>query len=418
MVRSKQVQMMLRVFEKCDIKDVKVSLYPLHSINSFTNCLQSFSKLKIESDPDTDYFYFYQPMDTLNSFGKATADLFCDKEDEACKARMNSFGDASTLDVKYDSVSRAAKLTIMWAPKEQSLDVAASKKRRVEVGILEQGVAANQESYESGLSGLLTVLGENKEPSPVLFNFPARHRKTADTFTASFPPPTGIHPTLQLSVSSSTSPNPDGKCSPHAYLTLPNVIFADRYQLADSLFLASKNLTGTPQISTPVDLEAPAYNTSTWGSNALVQLAPPKDTKGAFTSEIPLHLRYVAPKDSGGQAIELPYPVVFWACDPVADADLSKSPFDNAHLGYDDLFPQGTTFWHINPKPESGDHITSQLVVPALEEEAASTIAFGTAAVVILGFTWVLWKVIRGVVANGYGTKLAVEEKKEDKKKK
>lgn len=354
-------------------------------------------------------------MDTLQSFGKASGDVFCDKQDEACKARMHSFGDASTLDVKYDSISRTAKLSIMWSPSEQSLDVAANKKRRVEVGILEQGSATNQESHESGLSGLLTVLGENKEPSPVLFNFPARHRKTADTFTASFPPPTGIHPTLKLTVSSSTSPNPDGKCSPYAYLTLPNVIFADRYQLADSLFLASKNLAGTPQISTPVDLEAPAYNTTTWGSNALIQLAPPKDADGAFTSEIPLHLRYVAPKDSGGQAIELPYPVVFWACDPVADADFSKSPFDNAHLGYDDLFPQGTTFWHVNPQPESGERITSQLVVPALEEKAASTIELGTAAVVILGFTWVLWKVIRGVVANGYGTKATV---KEDKKKK
>lgn len=130
------------------------------------------------------------------------------------------------------------------------------------------------------MTGGLTVLGEHTKPSPVLFNVPARHRRhnevaAGSSFSAKFLEPTGLHPALHLTVSSARPPVDDAYCAIHAHFTLPKTIFADRYQLADDLFLQSKNLTALRYSSSPVDLEAPAYATKPWGSGVLLELAPP-----------------------------------------------------------------------------------------------------------------------------------------------
>ena len=45
----------------------------------------------------------------------------------------------------------------------------------------------------------------------------------------------------------------------HAYLTLPKQLFADRYQLFGSLIYELEGLKTVHYITSPVDLEAPAY---------------------------------------------------------------------------------------------------------------------------------------------------------------
>lgn len=287
------------------------------------------------------------------------------------------------------------------------------------------------------MSGALTVLGEQKTPSPVVFAVPARHRQldgdevgggSGSFFSAEFLQPAGLHPTLQLSMSSANPPVEDAYCAVHAHLTLPKTVFADRYQLSDELFLASKNLSALRWSSEPVDLEAPAYATKTWGSGVLVELAPllpggvslsedngeravaeaeagGKDQQeGPWTAEVPLHLRYLEPNSEGYQDVEVPYPAVFWACTAEEGTKFPNSPFERTNLGYDALFGPRTVFWHVEPRPANEDgRLTCPVRVPVLDVDDAQWVRTGTAAAVLLGFGWVLCRLLRTLVRKGYG---------------
>ncbi|PNY23460.1 Uncharacterized protein TCAP_06602 [Tolypocladium capitatum] len=254
--------------------------------------------------------YFYQELEDLSAFvGSATRDV-CPELDSICQSRMRSLHAAASLDISFNSAAQALKVTAFWPLRERAITVPGSSKRRTEVGILTKDAAPKLEPHEIGVSGVLSVLGEQKGPSPSLFAFPSRHRLSDASFSSEFLPPTGLHPTLRLRLSSNKPPVEDAGCVPHAYLTLPKTIFADRYQFDDELFLASKNLTRSRYTSLPVDLEAPAYTTKTWGSSLLLELAPPmSEGSQAWTAEVPLHLRYLEPSAAGYVPIEVPYPV-------------------------------------------------------------------------------------------------------------
>lgn len=289
------------------------------------------------------------------------------------------------------------------------------------MGILTLDDSSKPEPHEIGMAGGLTVLGEHTKPSSVLFNLPARHRLHEDSspssFSAKFLEPTGLHPTLQLRFNSAKPPVDDAYCAVHAHLTLPKAIFADRYQLADDLFLKSKNLTALRYSSSPVDLEAPAYATKPWGSGVLLELAPPS-TEGKndeWTAEIPLHLRYLEPVAGGYTDVEVPYPAVFWACSSEEGTKFPSSPFERVNLGYDALFGPRTVFWHVEPLPTAGDaagRLMSTVRVPVLETGQANWVRVGTAAAVVVGFTWVLWKLMAAFSKSGYSKEKKVDEKK------
>lgn len=312
----------------------------------------------------------------------------------------------------------------MWPHETQPLSVEATQGHRTEVGILGADPSTHKEEHEVGLSGLITVLGEHKKPSPVAFAIPARHRDAGASFTSAFVGPAGLHPTLRLSVSSPRPPpiGDPSTCAIHAHFTLPKTIFADRYQLSDELFLASKNLTALRYMSSPVDLEAPVYATSAWGSNVLLRLAPPAaDNEGTWTAEVPLHLRYLKPSPEGYADVEVPYPAVFWACDAPAGLPLGNNPFDRSSLGYDALFDPQTVFWHVEPRPATGDRIMSPIRVPVLGSGDASWVRSGTAAAILLGFGWVVGTLLRAYFKSGYGRQTsqaaAAKKAKAEKKK-
>ncbi len=272
----------------------------------------------------------------------------------------------------------------------------------------------NMKSHELGVSGTLTVLKEHTKPSAVFFAFPARHRASHASFSSRFVAPTGLHPTMQLGFDSNKPPVDAGSCKMYAYLTLPRTIFADRYQLGDDLFLASKNLTAAPYTSLPVDLEAPEYTTSVWGSTVLLQLAPPamRAYPDAWTAEVPLHLRYLKPSKTGIEDIEVPFPAVFWACEPVKSVDFTKSPFDRTHLGYDDLFEDGTIFWHVYPRGHGGNRVMesrlmSSISVPVLNDSASDWVGTGTTAAISIGFAWILWTLLSGFIRSGHKSNAA-----------
>ena len=354
----------------------------------------SFTPLPRDQFPQSAAFQFFQALESLSRFSRYAAEVLCPAADEDCAAQASRLVDAVSLDVSYDAIGRVLKATALWPHASQPLHIPA-RQHRAEVGILAEDKPPNLEPQELGVSGILTVLGEDSRPSPVLFSFPSRHRSAGASFSAEFPPPTGFHPTLKISLDSNKSPWEDRYCSPYAYITLPSILFPDRYQLADDLFLASKNLSALRYASEPVDLEAPDYVMNLWGSAVLVELSPPATGEPQpWSVEIPLHLRYLEPSRGGYRDVEVPYPAVFWACDAEEGTKFATNPFDQTNLGYDTLFGPRTVFWHADPRPSSADgRLTNKLTVPVLDLDKSRWVNAGTAAAILLGFVWVGWKI-------------------------
>lgn len=227
---------------------------------------------------------------------------------------------------------------------------------------------------------------------------------------------------MQLNITDSLPPpKTDGNCALHAHLTLPQVIFADRYQLNGDLFMDSHKLSALRYITDPVDLEAPEYALSTWGSILLLELAPPvssskREANGPFIATIPLHLRYLKPSPSGYRNVSIPVPVLFWACTAEEGSKFAINPFDRINLGYEGLFGPRTMFYHLSPDGEG----YVPLKVPVLKlgdgdgAWGADVIEIGTAAVIVLGLLWVLWMLGRVLLKEGYG---APKKEKQEKKK-
>lgn len=207
----------------------------------------------------------------------------------------------------------------------------------------------------------------------------------------------------------------------------------DKYQLSDPLFLASKNLSALHYSSSKVDLEAPSYTVDTWGSSVLLALSPPSSTPGnkkeEWTAQIPLHLRYLPPSSGtkGLTEVGIPYPVVFWACTADEGSKFPNNPFDRVNLGYEGLFGPRTMFYHVTPQVagptdtfssgnDSGGRLMNALTVPVLDLDRAWYVESATAAVVLLGFGWVVWCLGRVWYAQGYGKKTSIKRAVEEKK--
>ncbi|KAJ6444705.1 hypothetical protein O9K51_03101 [Purpureocillium lavendulum] len=379
---------------------------------------EAFTNMTIEPATGKEGFYFFQELNDLSAFVGASVGTICSSSSSVCESRLRNLRTAASLDISYDSGSKTLKATPFWPLKQRALAVPSSPGRRTEVGIFAQDTPPKAAAHEIGVAGLLSVLGQQKEPSATVFSFPSRHRISESHFSSDFLEPAGLHPTLQLRMSSAKPPLEDDNCALHAFFTLPKTIFADRYQYEDELFLASKNLTASRHTSLPVDLEAPAYTTKTWGSSVLLELAPPVSGQdGEWTAEVPLHLRYLKPSASGTVPIEIPYPALFWACEVAGEVDFATNPFDRRHLGYDSLFSTQTGFWHWKPNPVVGNRITSAIYVPVLKDEGAAWIRLGTTLAVGLGFAWVMWKLLGVYMVSGYGSTDATARKNKKKSK-
>ncbi|KAI0879582.1 PIG-X [Hypoxylon argillaceum] len=377
---------------------------------------ESFTKLPTDRFSHSTAFQYFQPFDTLADLATYARLYACTPGDRDCRRWAHELENAVSLDLSYDAISHVVKISTVWPEGQQKLLIDAHPDHRTEVGILTPDSPGHLESHELGVTGLLTVLGEDTKPSPVLFAFPSRHKDAESTFTSTFLQPLGLHPTLQLKIDSSKPPLPDSSCSLHAYLTLPRTIFADRYQLGDDLFLASKNLTAVRHMSHPVDLEAPDYAMKVWGSSMLLELQPPSaEDNSPWTAEIPLHLRYLSPAEGGYSPIHVPWPALFWACTTEEGTKFPNSPFDRVNLGYDGLFGPRTLFWHVNPKSEGNVGLNHQIRVPVLDANKTKWIGTGTAAVVLVGFAYVVFKLASVFLRTGYGSQKPAKESEKKK---
>lgn len=231
-----------------------------------------------------------------------------------------------------------------------------------------------------------------------------------------FQQPAGLHPKIVISFPKCGElfQPKEGYCALHAYLTLPSSLFIDRYQLSDSLFLASQKLIALRSLSGEQDLEAPDWAITRWGSAALLELAHPDqatldDNSDTWNVTIPTHLRYLKWKsnstDSSETSIDIPYPVVFWACEADEGLKMSTSPFDRVNLGYDGLFGPKTMFYHIPSALEEGESLLRKLNVPVLGSSDAFGVQIGTLLAIVLGFGWVFWQLLRATVRHEKNSK-------------
>ena len=132
----------------------------------------------------------------------------------------------------------------------------------------------------------------------------------------------------------------------------------------------------------------------------LLELAPPTRSKisgsSAWNADIPLHLRYLKPNEGGQRDIEVPWPVVFWACPADEGTKMNTNPFDRMSLGYEGLFGPRTMFYHLTPRParERGSLI-ELLQVPVLDVNQVEYVEIGTMVAIFLGTLWLVAKLIR-----------------------
>jgi hypothetical protein len=107
---------------------------------------------------------------------------------------------------------------------------------------------------------------------------------------------------------------------------------------------------------------------------------------------------------------------VFWACTTEEGTKFPSSPFERVNLGYDGLFGPRTVFWHVDPAPlVPGGRLINEVQVPVLDMVKSGWVGAGTAAVVLFGFGWIVWKLVAVYLTTGYGPAKQMEalEKKE-----
>ncbi|KAL6243286.1 protease B nonderepressible form [Rhinocladiella similis] len=377
---------------------------------------------------------YYTLLPTVRHLASYLQQTICKPSDITCIHTASLLNLADAIDFDYNSISHALTLTVLWSKQPEviydpigefttfdawNLDIQSSLNDKVEVGILSPSPATEPSDLQ--LSGFLTAVGTDDHPKATLFSFPSRHHSLDPTqrrdqqYRVSFDQPTGLHPILKISfpnaeslVEPQTKP-PGSVCALQTYLTLPSHLFADKYAFLsnDPLFQKSHNLGQLHSIAGETDLEAPDYVVDKWGSTMLLDIRTPgmEEEEGSARSAsstrqwnvtIPLHLRYLEPTSGGHSDVEVPWPIVFWACTAEDGTKFPVNPFDRIYLGYDGLFGPRTMFYHLDPAPAvgSGGRLVERISVPVLDTETASsrTIELVTLATIALGFVWVLLK--------------------------
>lgn len=375
---------------------------------------------------------YYFKASSLNNLVAWLQRNVCKPSDVVCRHDVALLNLADYLDFDYDSISHALIVTAYWSkppavlmdPVGQwttydhwNLAVDGLAKDRNEIGILTTN--PGQEPTQLHMEGFLTVVGEDDEPKPTMFFFPSRHHSLGDNqrkiqrYQVSFNAPSGLHPIMRITFPSGSDlarpqdSTDDSTCGLHAYLTLPSVLFADEYAFPttdmDPLFTEAHNIISLRSLSGERDLEAPDYAVQKWGSALLLELATPEAKAGQSTASwnvtVPLHLRYLEPAEGGTQEAEIPWPIVFWACTSDEGTKFTVNPFDRVNLGYDGLFGPRTMFYHLEPQVLQDQRLVETLRVPVLDPGRTS---FGAAelltmALVIGGFLWVGWMVVREI---------------------
>lgn len=388
----------------------------------------------------TSSLQYYSLLPSLNHLVAYWQRSICTRLDALCTRDAALLNLADSLDFDYDSISHTLTLTAFWSKPPSvlydpiagsttqnswAIDIyRASKFDRVEVGVLSSSQAID--AHDLRLSGFLTVVGEDEKPKSTLFSFPSRHhvlppQQRKQVYTASIRQPQGLHPTLRISFPSASAlkwpenrPD-DSVCALQSYFVLPSYVFPDEYAFksGDPQFARTHNIDSTHSISGETDLEAPDYVVKRWGSTLLIEPTVPSANgsssalRGEWDITIPLHLRYLSPSEGGQSQVDVPWPIVYWACTAEEGTKFPVNPFDRVNLGFDGLYGPRTIFYHLEHLPSSEDsRLVGTLSVPVYNSSrlSAGTIELATMVVVAAGFFWVVAKLWPGIASQVRGS--------------
>ena len=379
---------------------------------------------------------YYSLLPSLNHLVAYLQRNICSRSNPLCAHDASLLNLVDSFDLDYDSISHSLTLTAFWSkppavlydPVSEStiekawlLDIGKySSLHRVEVGVLQSSPPTN--SHELKLSGFLTVIGEDDSPKPTLFAFPSRHHtlpgsQINQVYRVSVQQPQGLHPTLKISFPSPSAlkwpeNRPEGStCALQSYFVLPSYIFADEYAFmsGDPLFAESHHIQATHSISGETDLEAPDYVVKGWGSTLLIEPSLPSVNTSsmrlggdAWDVTVPLHLRYLTPSPGGQSSVDMPWPIVYWACTAEDGTKFPVNPFDRVNLGFEGLYGPRTMFYHLFPAPHSvAGRLVGELHVPVYSGNkiGASVVELTTMVVIAVGFLWVVAKLWPGFMS-------------------
>ncbi|EWC45055.1 hypothetical protein DRE_06194 [Drechslerella stenobrocha 248] len=359
---------------------------------------------------------FYTPDPAvLSAILRTLGNKVCESTKRGCKEDMLQLQTASSVDIKYNATSQELDVHALWGSyssgntKEKAWDISVvpqTPSSRVEVGVFSRGDPV--EAEEISLHGKIAVVGDDEELKPALFSISSRHHSTgANIYTADFQQPPGLHPKLETTIALGGA-SPADECTLNAYFTVPQPFFVDPYQLEDAKLMKSYGISNVRVVEGETDLEAPVWAVTKWGAVVVAEL----DTQDYFENRVkdrlpmeftlPLHLRYLpSHPEKTNQTATLPWPTVFWACRAESGDKMATNPFDRKMLGYEEYFPEQTYFYHITPKLFNRTLSTSSLEVPILNSRYSQAIEWGTIGVVVIGFAWVLAKVVLSLLGSG-----------------
>lgn len=336
---------------------------------------------------------FYTPLAT-NIVGDdgILADYFHPQELQHAKSIFISYG-STPISANANQLPSDIFIEVYWEDRPaESIIKKATRDSKTEVGLFTLDPAYNRDGTQFGLSGLIRNL-DKKQFDKTLFYIHSKHRyQPSGGYSAAFHTPLGLHPKHVLTLDSLEHP-PHSSCKLYSKYTIPKSLFLDQYQLADlersnAATSATGKLIG---VWGETNLEAPVWSVDGWGSEAVVQIFTHDRT--AFDFELPMHSRYEVPLENTTQVErDLPWPVVFWACQD--DEKDEKAYPEIEGLGYGSLFPDDTLFYHLNPQTQL---LSSSYHIPVAPSEKYNIVHSVTVAVILGGVLWIVMKTVLNV---------------------
>ncbi|KAK9472006.1 PIG-X [Dipodascopsis tothii] len=402
--------------------------------------------------------HYLQTANTDGSvFAAHVAGTYC--ADEACRTAAAGLASADSWTVSVDRQTTDARfrdkivVEAYWAHGNWSEKIVPAAGSRVEVGVL--GRLADSDDTDVTLGGILAVVGETEQFTPTMIDFTPRHRAAArqTVYRADFRKPYGLHPKHVTKIAGDFAPpdvayadvdledalefTEDGDvvpaastkaaCKLHAYYTLPNFLFVDKYQLSDLADAKAGGVQRVVGIWGETDLEVPVWMVDGWGSSVLLEVLPSprpppiplRPGLEYMELEIPMHSRYEVPDwNTSVVTHEVPWPVLFWACPAAVSEDrLRKNPFESSPLGVERFFDAGTTFHYLTPNLNASTaaeptHLTSELRIPVVPLETYRWVQPVTVVVIVFGCFWIFYKTACGWRRDGGITKPAPKKAK------
>lgn len=201
--------------------------------------------------------------------------------------------------------------------------------------------------------------------------------------------PAGLHPVLKVMTScvveSPLKMTENGTekdlCKLYYMTKIPRDFFIDRYQF-ESQRAALMQLFGE------TNLELPTYKIDQWGSLSLFQI----NATNMTDFEIPLHLRYPQPGESGYVNVNLPTGELFWSCDiGEKDADvMRRNPFNGISPEIKSVLGDAKAFYHFR---NSQTHV--ELCVPRAVSDDSEWMNWTVVAILATSVWYLMVKLLK-----------------------